>query len=241
MFSRCFNMNSVDRTLIIGAMPQEIALFNSKLEAHSVSEWGLYKFHCGKLDGRELVVVQSGIGKVLAAMVTQYAITRFTPTRVILTGLAGSLVDELAIGDIAVAETLVQHDMDASALGFKRGQIPYSKLFEIPTDDRLRQLALSYQPGNFKLRSARILSGDQFVAAPQRASMHYLTSELRGDCVEMEGASVALVSHINQTACLVIRTISDRADGSAPAKFEEFLGHAAERSFALVRYLLARI
>ena len=234
-------MTSRDSTLIIGAMPQEIALFNASLENRNLIRWGSYDFICGRLEGRDVLIVQSGIGKVLAAMVTQYAITSFAPQRIILTGLAGSLVDDLEIGDVVVAETLIQHDLDASALGFKRGQVPYSHLFEIPTDPQLRQVALSFKTNHYKLRSARILSGDQFVAAPQRAAMPYLTSELRGDCVEMEGASVALVSHLNQTPCIVIRTISDRADGSAPSKFEEFLEHAAERSFALVGHLLTQI
>ena len=228
-------------TLIIGAMPQEVALFRAALEQSSSIAWGDYQFHLGRLEQQEVIVVNSGIGKVLAAMVTQYAITHFRPVRIILTGLAGGLVDHLQIGDIVLAETLIQHDMDASALGFKRGHVPYSKIFEIPTDPQLRELALTYTPSGYRIHIARVLSGDQFIAAKQRAAMGYLTTELNGDCVEMEGASVALVAQSNQIACLVIRTISDRADGAAPAKFEAFLGSAAERSLGLVRHLLTRI
>lgn len=234
-------MINAGRTLVIGAMPQEINLFLDALEMQHEHVWGEYRFTAGLLQNHEIILVRSGIGKVLSAMVSQYAISNFKPSRVIFTGLAGALSDNLKIGDVVVAETLIQHDIDVSALGFKRGHIPYSDIYLINTDRKLLEAALEFKSPKFKVSAARILSGDQFIAASQRSQMQYLVDELKGDCVEMEGASVALVAQHNKIPCLIVRTISDRADGDAPLHFNEFLDAAAHHSFDLVSHLLYHI
>ena len=227
--------------LILGAMDSEIAEFLSALDAPQRAEWNGFAFHRGKLDGHAVLVAKSGVGKVMAALVTQHLIDAYAPRAVLFTGLAGSLRPHIEIGDTLLADDLVQHDLEPSGLGLPRGQVPFSDYRFLASDPILLDAAAGYAPPSGALHRGRICTGDQFITHRELASHHYLTSELAGDGVEMEGASVALVCRVNAVPFLVARTISDRADGSAAVNFEAFLPQASRNSLALVKYLLPRI
>ena len=226
--------------VLLGAMDAEIEEFVAALNDVETQVWNGFTQYRGRLDGHEVVVSKSGVGKVMSALVTQHLIERWQPQAVIFTGLAGSLRRQIDIGDTLVARDLVQHDLESVALQLPRGQVPFSSYRFLPADQALLALATAYQPASGDLHLGRICTGDQFITYREMASHTYLTDELAGDGVEMEGASVALVCTVNRVPFLVVRTISDRADENAATNFEAFLPQASRNSLAFVRFLLNR-
>lgn len=224
--------------VILGAMDSEISSFLSVMDKRQSVSWNGYEHDLGLIQGRPVLVSKSGVGKVLAAMMTQHLIDTYHPQAILFTGLAGSLQPHIGIGDTLIASDLVQHDMDAAGIGFPRGQIPFSDWRFLSADTQLLSLARGFKPVEGALHLGRICTGDQFITHREMGSHAYLRDELAGDGVEMEGASVAQVCAINQVPCLVVRTISDAADGSAGACFDEFLPRASRNSLDFVRYML---
>ncbi len=224
---------------LIGAMDAEVAEFVSHLKDDQPLVWNSCLFHRGIIGSTEVVVVRCGVGKVQAAMLTQYLISSFAPEAVIMTGLAGALNEDLQIGDIAVSVDCLQHDMDCRPLGFRRGEIPFSGIYAIAADSNLCMRALKFDGGQTRVMGSRFLSGDQFVTAKDRESHDYLRAELGGDVVDMEAASVALVASSNQVPFLVLKTVSDRANGEAISDFNAFLPRASKHMFALIEHLLS--
>jgi adenosylhomocysteine nucleosidase len=223
---------------LLGAMEAEVA----EVLRHSVllyqETWAGFTLHHVSLFGRRCVVIRSGVGKVFAAMVTQYLIDQYHPLAMVFTGVAGALNPKLEIGDVVISRDLIQHDVDGRLLGFERGRLLYSdlKIFVANTD--LRQNAMSAQLEGPNLFEGRILTGDQFMSRTTLESQDHLIEELQGDAVEMEGAAMAQVCVLNQVPFLVVRTISDRADGEAVHDFNAFLPVVARNSYAVLRAIL---
>lgn len=238
-------MSSVERepsgpTLVLGAMDGEITAFLERLEDSVAVPWRGYPVYTGTYDSSPVIIARSGVGKSLSAMIAQRLIDAYRPGAVIFTGLAGSIHPDLEIGDVIVAEETLQYDMDARALGFHLGEIPYTPHRIIPCDPQLVERAASTTLPAGKVRRGRILTGDRFVNRSAYQEMGFLRSELQGDAVEMEGASVALVALINELPCVVVRTISDKADTNARVDFERFLPRASENSALVVTQVLRR-
>ena len=227
-------------SLLLGAMDGEISAFLQRLEISSEEPWRGYPVYRGVFSGHSVVVARSGVGKSLSAMVAQHLIDRYEPTRIVFTGLAGAINPEFDIGDVVVAVDTLQYDMDARPVGFKLGEIPYTPHRIIPCDPELVRLAASTQLPEGRVRLGRVLTGDRFVTSRAYQEMGYLRSELEGDAVEMEGASVALVARINEIPAVVVRTISDKADTNARVDFERFLPRASENSALVVAEILRR-
>ena len=223
---------------IIGAMDEEIEVFKSHLELRGEDQWHEFTFYLGKLWGREVVLVQSGVGKVFAAMITQHLIDAYQPESVIFTGVAGGLNPDYKIGDVVVAKDTIQHDMDARAFGYGRGQVPGSSYKEFVCDKELVIRAMQAKLEKNKLHLGRILSGDQFISESHRPEFNYLREELAGDAVEMEGAAVGQVCVVNQLPFVVVRTISDQANGVAPQDFDKFLPEIVKNSVAVVKRII---
>ncbi|BBI34566.1 5'-methylthioadenosine/adenosylhomocysteine nucleosidase [Cohnella abietis] len=219
---------------IIGAMQEEIKLLLAKLDNKASEQHAGITYYRGEFEGRKVVITRSGVGKVNAAVCTQVLIDRFGADAVIFTGVAGAVDPTLNIGDIVISSSSLQHDVDATPLGFPRGTIPYQDVSEYPADSRLIQLAEEAGQRVFPGRciTGKVLSGDQFIA--DRAIVKGLYEELGGACTEMEGASVAQVCFMNDIPHVIIRSMSDKADGSADVNFAEFTIEAANRSFAIV-------
>lgn len=223
---------------IIGAMDEEIERY---LESMSdVMEYGRagITFYKGRIKARQIVLCKSGVGKVNASICTQILIDNFGVSHVIFTGVAGGVDPELNIGDIVISIDCSQHDIDASPLGFKRGEIPFATTSVFKADERLIELA--QKSGNdiegVQLVTGRILSGDQFVA--DQGHVKRLYKDFNGSCVEMEGAAVGQVCHLNQIPFVIIRSLSDKADGSAHVNFLEFTKLASSRSYQIVDKML---
>ncbi|TJY43288.1 5'-methylthioadenosine/adenosylhomocysteine nucleosidase [Cohnella pontilimi] len=226
---------------IIGAMEQEIALLRQELQSEETLHHAGITYHVGLFHGRKTVLCKSGVGKVNAAVCTQVLIDRFGVDAVIFTGVAGALDPSLEIGDIVISRSSVQHDMDVTALGFARGVIPYQDTSEFPSHPDLIRVAKEAGERVFPGRCVigKVLSGDQFIAG--RDLVRRLHEELQGTCTEMEGASVAQVCHMNGIPHVIIRSMSDKADGSAHVNFEEFTVESANRSFAIVNDMIQRL
>lgn len=223
---------------IIGAMDEEIAEFLAHSDDVDEHKWGDFSFYQAKLSGRPVVISKSGVGKVVAAMVTQRIIDQYTPKAIIFTGIAGALADDLEIGDIVVSRDCIQHDLDLTPLGFERGQIAFTEHRIIKAAAELLEAALSYKAEHHQVRVGRVLTGDQFFVKSHLASHRYVVDELKGDVIEMEGAAVGTVAMFNQIPFVIIRTVSDKADQDAHLDFNEFLPIASRNSFGITRHIL---
>lgn len=227
---------------IIGAMEIEVASLKEHMQDVTVTHRASMEFYAGILEGKKAVVVRSGIGKVNAAVCTQILIDEFHAEVVINTGIAGSLNADINIGDIVLSTDLVHHDMNSTAFGYPKGQIPQMDAFSFHSDDALRRLAMeackAVNP-DIEVYEGRIASGDQFVA--DQNVKDFVVKEFGAYAVEMEGAAIAQAAYLNHVPFLVIRAISDKADGSAHMDYPTFEAKAAEHSFRLTLRILRDI
>ncbi|MCD9024251.1 5'-methylthioadenosine/adenosylhomocysteine nucleosidase [Cohnella silvisoli] len=223
---------------IMGAMQEEIELLLAQLDNRLTEQHAGITYHRGEFQGKKVVLTRSGVGKVNAAVCTQILIDRFGADAIIFTGVAGAVDPQLNIGDIVISTSSLQHDVDVTALGFPRGTIPYQEVSEYPSDSGLIALAEAAGQKVYADRclTGKVLSGDQFIA--DRSTVKGLYDELGGACTEMEGASVAQVCYMNNIPHVIIRSMSDKADGSAHVNFAEFTVEAANRSFAIVNEMV---
>jgi adenosylhomocysteine nucleosidase len=226
---------------LIGAMNEEIELLIKHMEQVKESTKAGVIYREGLFLGKQVVVCKSGVGKVNAAVTTQILIDQFSVEAVIFTGVAGALDPELNIGDIVVSSECMQHDMDVTALGFPRGVIPYEEISIFTADAGLVELAAASGNKLFqgRIKLGRVLSGDQFIA--DREVVIQLHTELAGTCTEMEGSAVAQVCSMNQIPYVVIRSMSDKADGSAHVNFAEFTKQASENSYKIVEDMIRQL
>lgn len=232
--------NPSPKTGIIGAMEEEVASLIEAMADDRASVIAGMEFHEGKLDGADAVVVKCSVGKVNAAACAQLLISVFGVDRIINTGVAGSLDAAIDIGDIVVSTEAVQHDMDATPLGFARGEIPYSEMSVFPADEEMRKSAVQAVAAvapDIHVFEGRVCSGDQFIASQEQKEA--IISEFGGLCCEMEGAAIAQVCCLNGTPYVIIRAISDKADDSEEVSYVEFERAAAERCAAITRTMIA--
>lgn len=226
---------------IIGAMNEEIENFLDGMSNVTQHKKAGIIFYEGSMNGVSVILCKSGVGKINATVCTQILIDDFNIEQVIFTGVAGALHPDLEIGDIVVSTAAMQHDIDASALGFSRGIIPFADKSVFEADKSLIELALkaSEDINEGRVVVGLILSGDQFISAgPAAKELHELFG---GYCTEMEGAAVAQVCHMNGIPFVIVRSMSDKADGSAHINFPEFTKLASKRSYLIVDKMLKMI
>ena len=233
--------NSNQPICIMGAMDSEIDEFLKHVQVKNEIAWNEFIFTEASLIGQPVVIVKSGIGKVYAAMVCERLIDEFKPRAVIFTGVGGAINQVLEIGDIVVSKDCIQHDIDAEALGFPRGEIPYSDHRVFRADPTLRSYALATQIDDKKIIEGRILTGDQFITKKEMHDHKYLADELKGDAIEMEGGAVAQVCSLNNIPFLIVRTMSDKANGDAVSDFNKFAEVVAENSYIVVSNILKNL
>lgn len=205
---------------IIGAMDVEISIFCNEMEKNGSlkkTECGNLVFNEGNLCGKNVVVVKSGIGKVNAALCAQRLILQFGVEKIINTGIAGAIQENLHIHDMVVSTDAVYHDMDATAFGYEPTEIPQMHTSAFDADEKMiaaaeKAFAQSESAKKYKLIRGRIASGDQFISyAEQKEHIEEICSPA---CVEMEGAAIAHACFLNQIPFVILRCISDNADDS---------------------------
>jgi len=227
---------------IIGAMDEEVQQIVNAMEVEKVESKASMTFNMGKLSGKDVVIVRSGIGKVNAAVCTQILVDDFGVDYVINTGIAGSLKAEIDIADIVISDDVLHHDMDASGFGYALGQIPRMETLSFKADERLIALAkesCEHVIPEVGVHIGRIVSGDQFIS--NKEVKNTIVSNFSGFCTEMEGAAIAQAAYLNNVPFLIIRAISDKADDSATMDYPTFEAQAIKHSVLLIRELVDRI
>lgn len=224
---------------IIGAMEEEVQELIADLafaEKKTVASMDFYK---GTLYGKDCVIVKSGVGKVNAALCTQILADFYSPDVLINTGVAGSLDTQINIGDIVVSEDAVQHDMDASAVGDPVGQVPRMNVLAFPADPVLvKKAAEANRKANPDIQTftGRIASGDQFISGGEKKKQ--IQEFFHARCAEMEGAAIAHGAYLNKIPYVILRAISDKADGSVQMDYPTFEKQAIVHCVRLLRELI---
>ena len=227
---------------IIGAMELVVEALKAELSVSRIEKKAGMEFFEGTLNGAQVVIVRSGVGKVNAALCTQILADLFQVTHIINTGVAGSLNAKLDIGDILISTDALHHDVDATIFGYRPGEVPQLGIREFPADERLAKLAkeaCEKTNPDIKAVLGRVVSGDQFISSKEVKT--HLIEAFHGDCAEMEGASIAHGAYLNNIPFVIIRAISDKADDSAEMDYPVFEAAAARHSAALVKELVKNI
>ena len=219
---------------IIGAMEQEVETLLSLLEERNTTTHAGVAFHEGRLDGKDVVVVQCGIGKVNAALCVQMLCDFYQVTHLVNTGIAGSLDAALDIGDLVISEDAMYHDVDVTNFGYVPGQMAGMPA-SFPADSALVNAAFAaaeaVNPGHTRL--GRVASGVQFVC--EQGLKDKIIAVTGAACTEMEGAAIAQAAYRNGVPFVIIRAISDKADNSADMDYPTFERIAAHRCAAVTR------
>ena len=227
---------------IIGAMEVEVATLKSNMTVKNTVKKASMEFYEGTIGNTEVVVVRSGIGKVNAGICVQILIDLFNVTHVINTGIAGSLNADINIGDIVLSTDACYHDVDVTVFGYKKGEIPQIGVATFEADKELREKAkasIKKAAPDIGVFEGRVCSGDQFISSAEVKDA--IIKEHGGLCTEMEGAAIAQASYLNNTPFLIIRAISDKADGGAEVDYPTFEAKAAKDCAAIVMEIIAEL
>ncbi|MDP4558075.1 5'-methylthioadenosine/S-adenosylhomocysteine nucleosidase [Halomonas meridiana] len=229
----------MQRIGIIGAMAQEVKLLAGQLKNAERYEHAGFVFHTGTRHGLDIVILQSGIGKVNAAVGTAILLERHQPDAIINTGSAGGFATDLAIGDVIISDEVRHHDVDAVVFGYEIGQVPGMPP-AYHADKRLRDIARGAIAalGEVNVREGMIATGDAFMSDPERvaATRAQFPTML---AVEMEGAAIAQTCYLYDCPFVVIRALSDiPGSGDNHLSFEQFLDMAADHSSRMVDHML---
>tara|TARA_R110001583_G_scaffold16041_5_gene65169 strand:+ start:31995 stop:32696 length:702 start_codon:yes stop_codon:yes gene_type:complete len=226
---------------IIGAMEIEVTRLRDELKNKEEITKAGFTFYKGQIHGIDIVLLQSGIGKVNAGIGAAVLIDNFAPDFVINTGCAGGFISDLKVGDIVISKEAIYHDFDCTVFGYKHGQVPGmppsfiadSKLIEL-ADRSIHKLT------DLKTKCGTIVTGDQFMNDPEA------TKRIKGlipeaDAVEMEGAAIAQACHRFEVPFVVIRSISDIAGQENAVQYEEFVETAAVNSGNMVMEMIQEL
>lgn len=222
---------------IIGAMPAEVEAIIASLDGAAVTAVSGIDFYTGKLFGKKVAVAKCGIGKVFAAICAEAMILNFKPDLIVNTGVGGALEPSLSPLDIVIADKLVQHDMDTSALGDPKGLVSGINKIYFDTDARAVEILLSAAAEiGANASVGTIATGDRFISSlPDKERIR---ADFSASACEMEGGAIAHTAYINSVPFAVVRAISDSADGKAEMDYPEFLRGAAQISTKLTLELV---
>lgn len=219
---------------IIGAMEEEVTILRDKFENREETIIGGCEFSTGTINGAEVILLKSGIGKVNAALSTAVLLEKYQPDYVINTGSAGGFHASLNVGDVVISSEVRHHDVDVTAFGYEYGQVPGLP----PAFEADAKLVEASQKGAQKITDIQvatglIATGDSFMSDPERVEY------IRGKfdhlyAVEMEAAAIAQVCYQFKVPFVVIRSLSDIAGKESNISFDQFLDTAAKNSAALV-------
>lgn len=223
---------------IIGAMQEEITPLLEHFSDYERIEIGGNVYYKITQGTRNIIIAYSKIGKVYASLTCAVMILRFGAECVIFSGVAGGL-QNLKVGDMILATSLCQYDVDITAFGHPLGFIPESKI-HFDTSERLNKIArLVAQEQGIALKEGIVASGDSFVS--NMAKKRWIIQHFNAAAVEMEGASIAVVASELKVPFCVIRSISDSADDEANISFDEFLAVSATKSAKFVLSMIEKM
>jgi adenosylhomocysteine nucleosidase len=228
-------------------MEDEVSLLRSAMETPRLTKIGEFEFYEGKLEGKSVVLLRCGIGKVSAAVGCALLIHTFKPDFVVNTGSAGGIDPTLHFSDVIISTGLVYHDVDVTAFNYAPGQLPgQPQIF--PADENLiarAEQAMSelkqknVLPADLNHCRGLIGTGDIFMHQPESiAALRRRFPDIAA--VEMEGAAIAHCCRLLSVPVLVIRALSDIAGVESPVKFDEFLPVASKHSAEMVRCIVRK-
>jgi adenosylhomocysteine nucleosidase len=226
---------------IIGAMEEEVTLLRDHIENKQQSTVAGYEFTAGLMDGANVVLLKSGIGKVNAAMSSTILLERFQPDVVINTGSAGGFHPELNVGDVVISSEVRHHDVDVTAFGYEYGQVPQLPA-AFTADEKLVQIAESAanEINDIQVVKGVIATGDTFMHDPVR--VEFVRGKFNDlQAVEMEAAAIAQVAYQYGVPFVIIRSLSDIAGKQSDVSFEQYLEKAAVNSANLVMKIVKAV
>ena len=226
---------------VIGAMEQEVELLRNALTNTETQTIANSEYTTGTYEGKEVVLLKSGIGKVNAAMSTAVLLHTFKPDVVINTGSAGGYDPALEVGAVVISDEVRHHDVDVTIFGYEIGQVPQMPP-AFKSDEKLMDIAKQAvtEVGEHPYGIGLICSGDSFMNDPVRVEkVREYFPQMKA--VEMEAAAVAQVCHQFGTPFVVIRALSDIAGKESNISFDEFLPVAAKHSTEVVLKAITKL
>ena len=221
-------------------MPEEIKELTAQLEHPVTTTIGDKDYLSGQISGQEVVLVESGIGKVEAAITAEHLITDLKADVVINSGSAGGIGEGLAVGDVVVSTATAYHDVDVTAFGYENGQLPRQPARFTADQSLVAALVKAGAETGLTVRTGLIVSGDQFIASQaQIAVIKQKFPDVLSS--EMEGAAVGQVANDHQVPYAVVRAMSDNGDEDAGVSFDEFIIEAGQRSAKMLLQLFANL
>lgn len=221
---------------IIAAMQEEMNAIKEIMK--NITEQQIYEliFIEGKINEKDCVLVQCGVGKVNSSRVTQVLIDKFDIEYIINVGSAGTANNELNIGDIVIGENLVQHDFDITAFGHKKGYISNigeSIKSDIKLIEKLKEVISNIKERDYKVKIGTIASGDIFCT--ENKMKEKINQKFNADAIEMEGAAIGQVCYLDEIPFIVVRSISDSPNGNNALTFEKYLELASKRCSEIIK------
>lgn len=218
---------------IIGAMPEEVEALQVAMRRPQTQTVSGVAFVRGMLENQPVVVARSGIGKVFAALCAQTMILTYRPRCIINTGVAGGLIPSLKVGDVAVAESVVQYDFDTSAFGDPVGLLPGFENVHLSTDPAVTHALCDAAEGlGLPVFRGVVASGDRFLQkTDEKQALH---RDFGAVACEMEGAAIGQTCTVNQVPFGIVRVLSDSSDGDGAMEYAAFKAMAAARSCAVI-------
>ena len=214
---------------IIAAMPEELIHLTQNLEKPQEVQVMGNTYYTGTIGKTEVVLVQSGIGKVMSAMSVAVLADHFQVEAIINTGSAGALAEGIAVGDVVIADKLVYHDVDVTAFGYAYGQMAGQPLYFESDKNFITRIQTNLSQLDQTWHLGLIATGDSFIAGEDKiASIKSHFPDVLA--VEMEGAAIAQAAQALDLPFLVIRAMSDNANHEASISFDEFIIEAGRRS-----------
>ena len=224
---------------IIAAMQEE--MIEIKKIMTDIQEKNIFEliYTTGKINDKEIVLVEAGVGKVNAARATQIMIDNFEIDAIINVGSAGATNEQLNIGDIVIGKKLIQHDFDITAFGHPKGYI--SNVGEyVESDERLikkiEKAISDIKENDFKIKIGTIVSGDIFCTEIKMKEK--VRTKFNADAIEMEGAAIAQVCKLDKVPFIITRSISDSPNGNNNITFDQFLEKASKRCAEIINKFL---
>lgn len=221
---------------IIGATTEEANAIMAVIENKVEEKLYDVTFVKGTLNGKEVVFVQSGIGKVNATIVATLLINKYDVEKIIFSGVAGSVDESLKIGDVVVGTEVIQHDVDATKFGYKKGQIPQMAVYGFECDENMRNVLKDIKFNNFNMKFGKILTGDQFIDGKEIKIK--LGVDFKALCVDMESGAVAQTCYRLNKKFLIIRSISDSISDDSEMEYSTFVNIAANNAVEILKKLI---
>ncbi|WP_062234264.1 5'-methylthioadenosine/S-adenosylhomocysteine nucleosidase [Fictibacillus sp. FJAT-27399] len=226
---------------IIGAMEEEVIILRDKLSHRQDKTLAGCEFYTGKIDGLDIILLKSGIGKVNAAIGTTLMIEMFQPDCIINTGSAGGFHKDLNVGDVVISTEVRHHDVDATIFGYEYGQVPQMPAYYVPDADLVSIAVKSAEKvSGIQVAKGLIASGDSFMSDHER--VEFIRTKLTGlYAAEMEAAAIAQVAYQFKVPFVIIRSLSDIAGKDARVSYDQFLDTASKHSAELILLMIEEL